>query len=565
MRKQLLLLSAVLSMLITLSACHSMPEHAKFIPKDATGVLSVDVTAMGKKIAWSAITGSKIFDEWKARPQQKDAVKGLDKAGIDYLNTLYLYTQKDDRFGNDQKIVALLPLDDATQWETFLKSNFPAASIKDQGKRKEAAINENSYAGWDKHLLVIVYATAPNNAPVYLENSDDSLNIPVQPVPAIDAATFSAEMEKAFNIAKDNMLVENKHFTALQKEGHDIAVWVNYEAAMSDYMTKGAGSATGLSFSNSLWKDAALTAGLDFNKGAIKSDMKYYMPVELQDIGRELGAANVDKEMVEKLPTDNLDMITAMHLSPKGIKAVLEKTGLLGLVNVGLASQNLSVDDVLNAFSGDMGFAMNNFNIETTVSSDSSSGEYTMHSEYTTRADYVYVLKINKKENFEKLLQLAVSSQVIHTSGNNTYTLINSGAGAPVLIVGDKYAVVSNNAANANAYLSNKGSGKLPELAASSVKGHPLGMYIDIQQMVKNVNPGMENTGLDSAMLAEAKKLLDNIAMSGGEFKNNAFQWSMSANFMNKEENSLIQILNFAIHFEDSKNKGLSAYNGKMY
>lgn len=71
MRQKLALIAFVAGTVLLLSACHSLPDHAKYIPKNAVAVLSVDIENLGKKVAWNAITGSKIFDEWKARPRKK--------------------------------------------------------------------------------------------------------------------------------------------------------------------------------------------------------------------------------------------------------------------------------------------------------------------------------------------------------------------------------------------------------------------------------------------------------------------------------------------------------------
>lgn len=563
MRHQLLSLSLILVLALSLSACHSMPQHAKYIPKDAGMVLSVDIAAMGKKMAWNAIVGSKIFDEWKARPQQKDAMKGIENAGIDFMNTMYLYTEKDERFGGGQRITGLVPLSDAAKFETFVKKNFPQVVIKEQGTRKEAMITENIYAGWNKDLLVMINANANNTPSINYADLDDSTALAPQPA-GLDAGTLSAEMEKAFAVGKDNALTGNKHFMALQKEGHDISIWMNYEVIMSDYMQKGAGAMGGLSLSNSLWKDAAFTTGLDFNKGSIKSDMKYYMPDELKEIGREMGSTNVDKEMAESLPATNLDMAGAFHFSPKGIRSILEKTGVLGLANVGLASQNLTVDEVLNTFTGDMGFTMNDFSLTATSAPSDSATAYNASTDYKTNADYFFVIKINKKESLNKLIQMAITSELLESTGNNTYTMKNGGIESPVLVLGDKYAVISNKAANATAYLAGNKGTKLSGLAAQTLIGHPVGMFFDIQQMTKSVDPLMKNADIDAATLAEGKKLLENVALAGGEFKNGAFDTRLDINFTNKEENSLIQILNFAMHASDAQKKGATAFNSKM-
>ena len=124
-----------------------------------------------------------------------------------------------------------------------------------------------------------------------------------------DLAGLSAEMDNAFGVTKDNSIVSNVHFANLESEGHDITFWLNYGQLMDQYGANVSGS--GVSLSGTLWKDAAFTTGIDFKKGKITGDMRYYLPDEMKELGTELGATNVDKDMLDRLPNQNLDMLLA--------------------------------------------------------------------------------------------------------------------------------------------------------------------------------------------------------------------------------------------------------------
>lgn len=562
MRKRLFSLGILSCFVLLLTACHHIPDHAKYIPKNATAVMSVDLVSMSKKIAWSAITGSKIFDEWKARPEQKGAVKGIEDAGIDFANTLYLYTLKNDKIGSGQSITILLPLGSSSKWEAFIKKNFQGINIKDVGGRKEAAITDGFYAGWDSKILIIDYAPKQNR---YTEMTD-SLSGSTAQAAETDEANLASDIARAFAVrdAKDGNLTGNKRFLALQKDAHDIAFWINYEEMMNGYMGKDGGNLSALNFSNSLWKDAAVTAGLDFSKGSLKAEMKNYMSQELKDISKEMGSGAADKQMVEKLGAANLDMVFALHLSTKGLKSLLEKTNTLGLANVALSAQNLTVDDILAAYTGDIAFNVSNFRVTTKeVPADTSWGmQVPAHTATTTTADYLVVAKINKKENLDKLVQLAISNKMLESQGGGLYKVPNSGPDAPVLLIDSKYLVVSKTPDAAKAYVNGSAaSAKMPATILESLTSHPFGFYMDIQQMTSTIDPStMAGSDMDAATVAEAKKLLENFSVNGGEFKNDAFEWNMALNFTNKDENSLLQILNFIIHASDSKTKGATAY-----
>src|ERR1700744_5330666 len=106
------------------SACSNIPNHAQYIPKDAIGVVGINLRGLSKKIAWNVITGSKLFKEMQSRiPEQntKDAMSSIEKSGIDFSNTLYVYVKTDTRLKGSNRITGLVPLTDAGQWEAYVK------------------------------------------------------------------------------------------------------------------------------------------------------------------------------------------------------------------------------------------------------------------------------------------------------------------------------------------------------------------------------------------------------------------------------------------------------------
>src|ERR1017187_996193 len=112
---------------VLFTACNRMPDHARYIPKDAVAVAGINLKSLGKKIAWNVITGSKLFKEMQKRiPEKnaKDAVSGIEKAGIDAMNTFYVYVKTDTRFKGGNRITGLVPLSDASLWEAYVKQTF---------------------------------------------------------------------------------------------------------------------------------------------------------------------------------------------------------------------------------------------------------------------------------------------------------------------------------------------------------------------------------------------------------------------------------------------------------
>jgi len=534
------------------SACNRMPDHARYIPQDAVAVAGINLKALGKKIAWNMITGSKLFKEMQKRMPEKnakDAMSGIEKAGIDAMNTFYVYVKTDTRFVGGNRITGLVPLSDAGAWEAYVKQNFPQVVIKENGDRKEASLGSNMYVGWNKNLLIIinVMATPQGIAP----QDADSTGAAPQGRQDLDMTTIAAEMNNAFTITKENSIVNNKRFTDLEKEGHDLTFWLNYEQLMTQYMSGNMAQKMGVSLSSALWKDAGFTAGFDFVKGKITGDMRYYLSPELKDIGMEFGATNADKDMIERLPAQNMDMLMTMHLSPKGIKAVLEKMGMLGLANIGLASQGLTSDNVLDAFTGDMALVMTDFSLHAEKVTDTFMGQSVVHLNQKPNLSISYMIRINKKDEFQKLLNIAKQSGM-QPMGNGFVIPIDD-RDSVYIMVNDQYLVASNKYVNANGFL--KGdfkSQKMSPAASAAIMGHPIALYVDIQELFKNIDPSISHSSHDSAMIMESRQLLNNASLTGGTFKDNAFEYHLDINFVNTDENSIIALLDYGMRMSNA-------------
>jgi hypothetical protein len=344
----------LLSSIFLLTACNSLPNHAKLIPADAIVVAGIHTGEIGKKIAWNAILGSKLFEEMKKKQSAKGEM-GIDpqQMGIELMGSSYVYIKADKRFSNGNRVTALIPLESVDKWETYVKRTFPSAAIAEKNDHKEAALAEGMYVGWNKELLIIMNTLANEPSITWESNTGDTTLQITTPV-KIDTALLVTEMNNAFHVNESNAITENKNFSSFEKKGHDITLWINYDILMSQYGNSGMGGAMGFSLSNKLWKDAVLTAGFDFEKGKIAGDFHYYMSNEMKEIGKDMSEKNIDKEMFDRLPKTNLDMIMGWHLSPRGLKSSLEKMGVLGFINLALSGQELSADYILEAFTGDM-------------------------------------------------------------------------------------------------------------------------------------------------------------------------------------------------------------------
>ena len=510
---------------VVLSSCNSKPDHRKYIPKDASVVLGVNLSALSKKIAWNMITGSKLFKEMESRMpagQGKDnMMSGIDKAGIDVLNTFYVYLKTDARFSSGMQATAIVPLSDADEWEAYVKKTFPKADIQQHNKLKVASMDGEMYMGWDKHVLIVMN-------PLSSGGQD-----------------MAAELDNVFNISSDNSIKADKNFEALQGAGHDLSMWVNYAQIMNAYNDRFA-SQSPVAISPTMWKETAFACGFDFVKGKITGDMAYYTSKGLEDVYKEFGAKNVDNDMVSRLPGKNLDLLMAVHFSPKALRTMMDSTGMLGLANAQLQAQGTNVDNILDAFTGDMAFMVSDLSIG--ANTNPADG-YQMPFQYNNYC-MNYVVKINKKDNFDKLMSFASAAGLLPVA--NGYALPITTRDTVFVVHNGDYAVFSNKYGSAAGILRGKADQPLSPALAADTKAHPFNLFVDVQEAVSKIDVSKALSTGDMAMFDESKRLLSSVSFSGGEYKNNAMQGHLEINFVNKDENTIITLLDYGMRMSQA-------------
>jgi hypothetical protein len=307
---------------------------------------------------------------------------------------------------------------------------------------------------------------------------------------------------------------------------------------MNQYMADAMNANPGVSLSPSVWKETAIACGFDFRKGKITGDLAYYMSKEMEETYKHFGNEKVSSDLIARMPAKDLNMMMALHFSPKGTKELLDKTNMTGLVNTGLASEGLDIDKVLDAFTGDMAFSINALSLSGLANAAAPRRAACMS----------YVMKLNQVQQFEKLVAMGAELGAILPIGK-AYVLPLSPTDSMYLVYDKEYAVVSNQLPNAGQILA--GSYKNQDGAArgdmKKAHEHPFSVFVDIQQSVKNIDLGTGISPADAALFDESRKLLSGIRVDGGEMRDGAIQAHMAINFTNTSENSLIALLNYGM------------------
>jgi hypothetical protein len=70
-------------------------------------------------------------------------------------------------------------------------------------------------------------------------------------------------------------------------------------------------------------------------------------------------------------------------------------------------------------------------------------------------------------------------------------------------------------------------------------------MFFDYSSWAKRTGAVMANNAADTLVYNASLKTFENFVFNGGSLKDNVYKYSMSINFVNKKESSLIQLFDF--------------------
>lgn len=537
----------LLAFVIVLFSCNSIPDHAKYIPKDAQLVGTIDMSKLTKKLIWNALTGSDLFKEMQKRVNNEDsknAMKDISNIGLKQNSSIYFYLNGHKSHAGSSCIV--IGMDDATKFESFLKKNYPQISM-DKGTGYTSAMIENSMlAAWNKEVALFY--------PLMNGYASDSLNIHIN---MNDVNEIKTGLTATFAQSTGNSIASNAHFKSLQKEGHDISVWMNYE----ELYNKNADASSNPFIKADYFKESGVTAGIDFEKGKASTEMNYFMSDDLASIYKKNAPKNIDLDLVKRIPSKDIAVLVGYNMNPKLIQEYLKKFGLDGMLNMGLGMAGTSMDQIAGTFTGDLVFALSDMKAKVDTINSMNESDYEPIESKAPEMNMTFAMGLKDSKDFEKLLGIGVKNNVLQKNGN-TYSL-GAGPNEAGFAFDKERMVYTSDAAMSAAYLSGGGNGKeaIPSSVWSHFSSNPMIMYADMKKIMNSVSFKPTNPE-ETELMNDLKKFFTYIEFYGGSMKNNAVHVEGALFLANENENALIQLLDLGMKakkLNDSKNAEVPA------
>lgn len=509
--------------IVLLSACSPASDRKQYIPADAIAVMTLNGSKLGKKIAWEVLFSGDLFKNFKS-----DDVK---KTGIDLMDNFYVYALPDQRLGAKVKFVAIVPLTDQREWVVFLKSKYPGFHENSEKGFHTAPLQGNMIAGWNSKTAILVFT--PNS--YGLEENNTS-------------AILSETLDATLHIDEKDAISGNEKFQLLQKDNFDIGIWVNYERLSQSLPQNSMGAAAAFTGHASLTRDVYMTGGINFEKGKISGDIKYYTNPAMLGIMKQMISENYTDDLAKRMPPGNAAVVLSYHINPQGIKSMLDTMDATTIINDELEDQGLTIDGILHCFTGDFFFSASDVARSVKVDTFNFNGHTDTFSRNETSANWMLAFKVADRQAMDKLLQTFINEKVLTGKDENLFSV----EGTPALLaIRDGYAVLTAKEQNIGHFFSGPGAGRAD--IPAEISRNPMGVFFNMDAL----SPLFESRFSVFSPSGKMKNLPANIVLYGGAVKEDYTLMHVDINFQQKEENSLLQIIRAAGEASDAQRQNV--------
>lgn len=496
--------SFLLVLALFVASCGKTPKQLNYIPKDVSGVLTIDTKNLAlKSLELKDLLNIDIFK--KNIPTSNDSI--LDKiknSGIDLISAAYVFG--DVAKGDQKNYVAIaLALDDEAKFEKMLKEAGKAAEVKSENDIKYTYI-QNAIIGWkDKVVLVL-----------FIDGESDKEKVKLK------LTNLFAQPEE------NSLAAANDKFQALLKESADLSVFINYEK-FNDLIKQAAQTPM---VSDATFKDTYLAATINFEKGKIVSDIKVYNNEANTIKAKALYKPSVSKDLISGQPGGDVIAFLSFGINMEAFFKHLQEAQLLDGLNQNLKALGSEFDAnyLAAALSGDFIATLNAITVKEVSKMDYMTGE--MKPGKDMAFEYAISIGLKDPAKLQKLLDSVAAKGLISKTG----TFYSTSTMAFLVPKTNALIVVSSEGSAKNLV-----DNKITPLSAAKIDligANTMAMGFDISK----VNADVLDLLGENAKKGVAALPFESIIVSAEEVKSEVVTAKTVLTFKNKEQNSLISL-----------------------
>lgn len=308
---------------VFLGACGNLPDHSKYIPKDVSFVVCLNLKEMTEGGAdWQEIFMKMIPVNRKIK---------LENSGINFTNKAYIFSDYNSENVKEAYYAITFSLEDEGKFDQFLRSYLvKRMNIGSFAGMHYTVLENNSILGWVNKVAILV-----------MKNENVSEEV------------LKDRLVKLRDLPEEQALKENNsQFKKLRiSDKYDIATWTNLKSY--DNLVKKSLRKIPVPINIDLTNNY-LTTEIDFKAGQVLVNSKFYNLNKSFEDYRDMVKYGVSKELILSLSTDAPVGLLGLGLNMEGIKDAFHNVGGDLLTNQTFSLTGVKPDNIIDMLSGDL-------------------------------------------------------------------------------------------------------------------------------------------------------------------------------------------------------------------
>lgn len=534
-RKSLFGLMAVALVLIV--GCGTGDKSAVAIPKDAGLVIHINTPSLTSKLSWKEIQETNWFKEAYNEVDDSLAQKVLGNPEASGINTEVPLVFFVKRQGKNAYVVFEGALKDAAAFEAFNKQMRPKATGSKDGDLNILKLESKFIATWKDNRFAYVGADDMGYAKYDADGGSNT--------PSVNSDSLVTFAKVVYDLKGDNSLTSDDRFSSLLKEKGDAHLWLSSDNFTGDMLGE-VFAATKLS---DLTRGNISAATLNFDNGKIEMQSSSYYNNEMGKLLDKYKMKHIDGDMLARIPSENIAGVFTWNYPPEGLKEFLKIGGLDGMTNGFLGKVGYSLDEFVKANKGDVLIAASDYTLKTeqvTIPSYEEGGAPYTYTKSSPSVKVLFAVSINDKPAFDKLVSV-VKAQVpedLANSPDSNFRVSYS--------LNDKWFAAGNSVDQVNKFLA--GGKNNSHAGVKKLAGHPGGMYVDLQRILKTSEAGVTDSTA-KVVMAESIRMWEDVVATVGDYSNGTLKSHFEINLVDKNTNSLKQLNQYIDRLAATKKK----------
>lgn len=531
------------------------------IPKDATFVITLNPSLLNSKVKFAKLKEFDFFQMGmseltkQAGPMASEIKKFINdpaEFGMDMMSSSYLFGKID---GKNFRMGYLLNISDKSKLDELIQTYIaPMVPIEKSNNVQFVAQEGMSLAWTDKQILI---------SGVELEYSEEEEWKAHKERKQMEATAWR---NNVLSESGTNSIAMNSRFKLSGASTDDVNLFMDYAAFMklSQELQGGGGdpmTAMMTEMMSGFYEDAYMSTGLNFDKGEIKINSKYFASDAAMDTYREMSDAPYNKKFLKYIPRENLGMFSyninlgnIIEMVKKSDNEMLsqypvyESMAVDALKGMGV---DMTADEIYKLWNGDITFVvtgMKDFENEVTSYEfdDDFNKKEVKEMKKERLPEFIMMMSHKNKDGLLKLIDLGKQSSMINEAKGYFQMSVPDMPMDVYMKVDKDMVVISNNmrAVTKKAKKVFKKKNRIKLKDAAQLMNSSMYMVWNIPETMQEMEAmDMKFDGPEGEMFNMGKDSFDSVIInSDKKIGTSSVNSVMKLKFNNKDGNALEQI-----------------------